>query len=313
MALLDIDDRAAGKLWLVISLALVLYCVTSIIVSKFTSQARFWRAQVWAGQQTGWFPRLRSGLKSIKGTRAMLDEAYWKYSKQDRPFAMPNFSQDPTVMLPQSMIKDFLQEPEENINLFAVLSEFMAIQYTGDADISTHPFHLEIVGNQLTRKLPLLTAEVQAELVLGFEDQWKVNSKEWTAIPAIGTCSTIVSRAANRVFSGATLCRTPEWLEHSGIYGQSIFMEASIINMLPRFLRPIAAPWICRNNYKHIQICQKYAVPVIEERFQAIRSGTLKTPPVSLADRLRKEKLTVTNLLLLTLPRMMSCSGSSTR
>ncbi|KAL9530972.1 Cytochrome P450 monooxygenase [Sphaerulina musiva] len=279
MALLDIDDRAAGKLWLVISLALVLYCVTSIIVSKFTSQARFWRAQVWAGQQTGWFPRLRSGLKSIKGTRAMLDEAYWKYSKQDRPFAMPNFSQDPTVMLPQSMIKDFLQEPEENINLFAVLSEFMAIQYTGDADISTHPFHLEIVGNQLTRKLPLLTAEVQAELVLGFEDQWKVNSKEWTAIPAIGTCSTIVSRAANRVFSGATLCRTPEWLEHSGIYGQSIFMEASIINMLPRFLRPIAAPWICRNNYKHIQICQKYAVPVIEERFQAIRSGTLKTPP----------------------------------
>ena len=281
MALLGVNYDFASKLWLFGGCGVALYVISSILISTFSTQARFWRAQAWAGQQKGWFPRFRSGWKAIKGTKDMLDEAYWKYSKENRTFAMPIFAQEPHLMLPQSMIKDFLQEPEENINLLVVLQEFMAIEYTGDSDILAHPFHLDIVRNQLTRKLPLLTAEVHAELVLGFEDQWKVKSNEWTAIPALKTCSTIVSRAANRVFSGAELCRKPEWLEHTRIYGQSIFQEAQIISLLPRFIRPVAAPWICRNNSKHIKICQKLAAPIIEERFRSMRSGNVKELPVS--------------------------------
>ncbi|USW56447.1 Putative cytochrome P450 [Septoria linicola] len=276
---IEVSVSRASKLWLAAAVALGIYVVLSILTSTFSTQARFWRTQPWAGQQKGWFKKLRSGLRSIRGTRDMLSEAYWKHSKENRAFVMPQFAQEPTVMLPQSMIKDFLQEPEENINLLVVLQEVMAIKYTGDADISTNPFHLDIVKNQLTRKLPLLTSEVHAELVLGFDDQWRVTEDEWTAIPAIKTCSTIISRAANRVFSGAKLCREPEWLEHTRIYGQSIFMEAGILTMLPWFIRPIAAPFICRNNAKHVRICQKHAVPVIEERFRATREGTSKEIP----------------------------------
>jgi hypothetical protein len=312
MALVDVHDSPASKMWIAGVLALTIYVVTSVLISTLSTRARFWRAQAWAGNKKGWFPKLRSGLESIRGSKAMLDEAYWKHSKEDRLFAMPNFAQEPTVILPQSMIKDFLQEPEENINLYVVLQEFMAAKYTGDADISSHPVHLNIVRNQLTRKLPLLTAEVHAELVGGFADQWKVRGEEWMAIPVVETCSTIVSRAANRVFSGKTLCRTPEWLEHTRVYGQSIFMEAGIINMLPGLIRPIVAPWICRKNSTHIKICQRHAVPVIQERFQALRSASRKTPPVSQSSCTCSS---TTNTGCVTNPavsaRTTLCSGSS--
>lgn len=59
-----------------------------------------------------------------------------------------------------------------------------------------------------------------------------------------------------------------------------------LIKLFPLWLRPIFAPLITFPNRKNLRVCQKYAVPVIEDRLQMISEKSIHPesdwkPPVS--------------------------------
>ena len=186
------------------------------------------------------------------------------------------------MILPPTHLKELMQRPDEDLSTRAVLVELIAAKWTGDLDVAAHnPFHLDVVRHQLTRKLPALTEHVYTELVLGFQEQWNATSHEWTDLVIWDTVVRIVSRAANRVFSGTELCREQEFLDSMREYAQGTFMAGAMINITPWWLRPFTAPFLTRQSKPHIKTCKKYALPIIERRLREIQSGQKRDPPVS--------------------------------
>ena len=49
-------------------------------------------------------------------------------------------------------------------------------------------------------------------------------------------------------------------------YSMSVFAGATVINMFPSFLRPIVGPLVALFSRKHLLICQRICLPVVEER-----------------------------------------------
>lgn len=66
--------------------------------------------------------------------------------------------------------------------------------------------------------------------------------------------------------------RSPEFLTGSWQYTLALFTAAARINMLPQWLRPIAAPWLTATTKKHFAGCLKAAEPVIRKRLAEIQN-----------------------------------------
>ena len=122
---------------------------------------------------------------------------------------MPQFADDSYVILPTSTLRDLLDKTDAEVDGHIIHNEHVESSYTLGDDISTDAFQLDVVRRQLTRKLHLFVGTVYSELALGFEDVWKPNHDEWKAIKVFPTCMKIVARAANRVFTGDSLCMCP--------------------------------------------------------------------------------------------------------
>lgn len=145
-------------------------------------------------------------MHSAKNSRQMIFDGYKTFSKNGKAFALPTFAGPPVMILPPDSFKEVLARSDEEVDLLESLQETTATHWTGAHDVAKHPFHIDVVRHQLTRKLHLLTEDIHEELVLGFENQWKATN-EWRTVPVLNTVSRIVSRAANRVFSSAELCK----------------------------------------------------------------------------------------------------------
>lgn len=65
--------------------------------------------------------------------------------------------------------------------------------------------------------------------------------------------------------------RTAEFLTGSWQYTLALFTAAARINMLPKWLRPIAAPWLTSATRKHFADCLKAAEPVIKKRLAEVQ------------------------------------------
>lgn len=184
----------------IIACVVATYIAYSTVIAFFSAEACFFRRQIRAGRK-GWF----STLDTILGSRAILAEGYSKWSKAGKIFALPNFGGKTFIMMPQNRISELIDKQDSEVSSRTVFYDELAVEYQGDMDVDGNPLHFKIVRRQLTRKLPLFTEPIFAELKDGFETEWKnVNAKEWTDIPAFESCAKIVSRAANRIFCELT-------------------------------------------------------------------------------------------------------------
>lgn len=177
------------------------------------------------------------------------------------------------LLLPPSSIKPLMQKSDDEVDLQTVLVDVTAAQYTGDTDIILdNPLHLEVIKHQLTRKLPMFTEAVCDELIRGLKEEWGEEG-EWKNVKVWGSCMNVISRGANRVFSGEELCREKEFLKATRDYAQGIFATAGVINLAPRLLRPIVGRILGSRNQRFVTIAKKYAIPVIEKRLEEFRAG----------------------------------------
>ncbi|KAL8824230.1 MAG: hypothetical protein Q9191_005201 [Dirinaria sp. TL-2023a] len=62
--------------------------------------------------------------------------------------------------------------------------------------------------------------------------------------------------------------RNEKFLEHSRKYSMAIFGGAKFINMIPTFLQPVVGPLVGSISKKHLGICTKICLPIVEERLR---------------------------------------------
>ncbi|KAM3424782.1 hypothetical protein BST61_g6763 [Cercospora zeina] len=253
------------------SLLLAYAFFSFLVLPLITARGKFLSSQTWIGIKKQWFARYRAGFSAVKNTHYMVIEGANKCLKQGKPFVLPQFSAEPLVILPAHTIQEVMNYSDDQVDPHVLNREGIAQPYTIGYNFSDGP-HIDIVRRQLTRKLPTLTTDVYDELVQAMHDQWPATSNNFVSVKAYDTCMKIVSRAANRVFCGSTLCRIPEFLDCSRLYAVSVFKTGGIMRLFPKWSKPLVAPILTRDIHKNREICKTIALPEIRDRLKHLQS-----------------------------------------
>ncbi|KAJ7652561.1 cytochrome P450 [Mycena rosella] len=97
-------------------------------------------------------------------------------------------------------------------------------------EVTKNPYHADAIRGNLTRNLGWCFPEVRDEIEHAFEDLLSLEGNEFHVRPNI---MEVIARTSNRLFTGLTLCRTPEYLDLVILYTITVFMSGQIIGLLP--------------------------------------------------------------------------------
>jgi hypothetical protein len=209
----------------------------------------------------------------------------FQYSKLNRLFVLPNPARGPIVILPPSQIRNVLNKPDGVLDPAGPQHESVQSKYTvRDRRVTAKDFHFAIIRRQLTRALAGVTADINEELGLAFDQLWGTDAENWREVNVYESCMKAVARTSNRVFVGPPLCtwtsgfhqprlnhrtgRNEDFLEHCRLYAQGFFTAAAIINRFPNWSHPFLGRLIAMPNDRNERICLKHSRPVIEERLK---------------------------------------------
>lgn len=113
----------------------------------------------------------------------------------------------PILIVPPTEIKKLYSLPADRLDQTDTSNASLQILYTiQDQRIVTDEFHINVIRNQLTRNLDMLTGPMVTELEKGFERTWGTAS-EWKTISVWHSCLTLIAGASNGVLCGPPLCK----------------------------------------------------------------------------------------------------------
>jgi hypothetical protein len=130
-----------------------------------------------------------------------------QFSKNNVPFILPKFGNNPVVVLPPSQVRELVRKPDDEVDLHIIHWEQLANRYTSRPEVYFNPIHLSVVRRQLTRKLPTFSDDLYREMAASFASNWGTEKDSSNKVAVYRSCIKIVSRAANRVLSGVELCK----------------------------------------------------------------------------------------------------------
>ena len=149
-----------------------------------------------------------------------------------------------------------MDQPEMILNQGEVNQRFLQSDHTMlHRNIVRDTVHQAVIRRELTAKLEDLNIDIVDELGAVFEEHWGTSTDEWKEVCVYETMLEVISRISNRVLVGIPLCepsyveikgaaltlhsgRNPEYLKNSKHFAQTVVLNAAIINLLPRVLRP---------------------------------------------------------------------------
>ncbi|CAI6099037.1 unnamed protein product [Clonostachys chloroleuca] len=150
--------------------------------------------------------------------------------------------------------------------IIALASNTRQPRYTiQDYHILGRELHLDVLRNQITRNLGILTKGLAAELDRGLKTWWGTDS-QWKNIRAFDSCLKIVGAAANSVIFGPSLCRNHRFIYLLSVHAIILFIGGTLINVSPRLLKPIVGfPIKVASRYYYNQIL-KLCLPLVQDR-----------------------------------------------
>lgn len=111
------------------------------------------------------------------------------------------------VIIPPGQIKKVYGLHDDVLDMQNTANDSMQAKYTiSDKNIYAHPFQMNVIRNQMTRNLAILTPVIAAELEGGFERAWGTGN-QWKEFRIWESCMDLISGASNAAFCGAPLCK----------------------------------------------------------------------------------------------------------
>ncbi|KAJ8130456.1 hypothetical protein O1611_g3174 [Lasiodiplodia mahajangana] len=189
----------------------------------------------------------------------------------NHPYLLPTMDRGPMILLPPKHAKEVYGQPETRLDVWDTINDSIQTKYTiQDHHIIDKALHRDVLRNQISRNLGLLTDLLAVELDRGLKRCWGTDTSKWRSVPAFDSCLNIVARAANAAFLGPSLCRDEVFLKRLKDHATSVFSGGILINVTP-------------GPFKHIGLW--YDAPPVKERLEktADWSNGLEpewTPPV---------------------------------
>ncbi|KAI1323782.1 cytochrome P450 [Xylariaceae sp. FL0255] len=218
---------------------------------------------------TEWFSRSRAILRSITQSAKTTSDGYKLYCQsRNLPFRINIFGIGPVVVIPPKQF-DILNKSEKEIRAFPAQMEVMQPRYMlGDRDeaLFKNAIQFEVVRKHMNRDVSFFTPNTADELEHVFRHSLDLTSKTPVDLSVWDACLKIIGRTANRTFIGLPLCRDDTLLEHSTEYAKIVFQGATLISVLPSFLKPVVGPLIGRAAQGHATSCMRILKPHVEKR-----------------------------------------------
>ncbi|KDB23430.1 hypothetical protein H109_04664 [Trichophyton interdigitale MR816] len=212
--------------------------------------------------------------KSVISMQETMREGYEKFSKANKPFALPTmWIRGAVLVLPPSKL-GLLNKPRNELSSFNALLENAQFQYLmSDKDVWGNTIHFDIVRRHLREKdMSSLTKIMFEEWQGAFQTYWG-DSKEGRVIKAWDSMVRIIARAALRIMVGLPGCRNEDYLEQSRLYANAVLVDACLINCLPPGIRPVAGPVIALRAKYYERKLLNLLIPLVEERLFQYRHG----------------------------------------
>jgi hypothetical protein len=123
------------------------------------------------------------------------------------------------VIIPPKQIRHLYSLPYDLLDVHDTGNRTIQVKWTiWDKEVYENSFQMNIIRNQLTRNLDIITPTIAHELSLGFTKWWGTSTTEWTEINVWSSCLKIIAGAANSVFCGPPLCKYNSLLCKPGLH-----------------------------------------------------------------------------------------------
>jgi hypothetical protein len=120
---------------------------------------------------------------------------------------MPSMDRGRVVVIPPKEIRQTYSLPYHLLDVHETGNRTIQVKWTiWHQEVYENPFHMNVIRNQLTRNLDIITPTIAHELSLGFDKWWGRSTNEWKDIKVWPLCLKIIAGAANSVFCGPPFC-----------------------------------------------------------------------------------------------------------
>ncbi|KAK4185242.1 Ent-kaurene oxidase [Podospora australis] len=219
------------------------------------------------GLRNQWFPWAQATLRSFSLSKQWSFEGYQTFGKVNSPFIIPCVERGPVVIIPPKQIKKVYGLHDEVLDMQNTANDSIQTKYTiADKEIYRQPFQMNVIRNQMTRNLDVLTPVMATEFEAAFERMWDTPNNDWKELNLWTDCLNLISSVSNAAFCGAPLCRNEAFLKSLQDHGMITFMGALMISATPSFLKPVTGTligWACEFQF---QRAKRLCLPYIKER-----------------------------------------------
>ncbi|KAF5382595.1 hypothetical protein D9615_002741 [Tricholomella constricta] len=176
----------------------------------------------------------------IRDARSVLQEGYQK--SNGGLFRVPQIS-GWFVITAGRHLEDLRTAPDSQLSLDAAGAELLQSDYTMGKDIRLDTYHLGVLRNVMTKKLPTMLLDMADEIRFSFNDlidrKFTDSPNEWAHIRASEVFTIFVARITNRSFVGLPLCRNDDYCNINIYFAHHVMFGSAVINCFPNFLKPL--------------------------------------------------------------------------
>ena len=154
---------------------------------------------------------------------------------------LPHCSTGFMLVVPKQLLNEYVRQPETNISLKRYTLQALVPNYTTlGPHIVVHNVYRNVVHKELQQKLPEKMGMVNQEMTAALQDvvASQIDENGQVKLNMWDTANRILSRSANRVISGDTLCHNKEYEDATAQYAATFFSSAIYARFIPPFLRP---------------------------------------------------------------------------
>lgn len=214
-----------------------------------------------------WFPLLRARWRNLRDTKTACNLAYTKYRNQ--ACIVPIAGSHDFVHLPLNELQWLLDEPDHSVSAMELTKDTLQTSLTiMDPELVYKPVHNNLVPTVLTRETGNLIPTLYDEMEHSISEFWGAQPGETREVCVYTSMQRIIGRVTNRIFVGLPLCRNDALLDNGVAFAQDLPLASTLLKIVWRPLRPLAALLITLPSRLHTNRFYKIVRPEVEKRLR---------------------------------------------
>ncbi|KAL3426502.1 cytochrome p450 [Phlyctema vagabunda] len=188
--------------------------------------------------EPAWFLRLRF----IRGSRSIIKQGYEKYRDL---FVIRRWGTDVVIIGERKYLEEIRSKTKDSVRSV----EPFLIDLAGDFFNQGQAFmesdlQNRVLQHKLTPNLVDLVPIMKSELGFAMQKELPDGAEDWVEVDLTHVFARTIARIVARIWIGPEECRNEEWLEATTDFTENIFLTGFILRFVPRFLRPVVAPFL---------------------------------------------------------------------